>query len=116
MRNISDTKRGLSWQSRLSESSDVPIIGGDNIVRYGTHDVKGFVDSEDLDTPNNKVDFLRQPKVMLQRIIAHITDPKPHIKIMATADQTGEVLRRRYSREYASLLIKTFPQFLSQLF
>ena len=92
MQDISDTKRGLPWQSKLSESGNVLVVGGKQIVRYGTHGVKGFVDSEDLDAPNNKVDFLRQPKVMLQRIIAHITDPKPHIKIMATADQTGEVL------------------------
>lgn len=92
IRDISDTKRGLSWQSRLNESDDVPIIGGDNIIRYGTNDVKGFVDSENLDTPNKKVEFLQKPKIISQRIIAHITEPKPHIKIMATADQTGEVL------------------------
>lgn len=92
MRNISDTKRGLSWQSRLSESGDVPIIGGDNIIRYGTNGVKGLVDSEDLDTRNKKVEFLQKPKIISQRIIAHITDPKPHIKITAASDQTGEVL------------------------
>ena len=92
MRDISETKSGLPWQKLLRESGNVPMIGGDNIVRYGTHSVKGFIDSEDVDNPNNKVDFLRQPKVMLQRIIAYITEPKPHIKIMAAADQTGDIL------------------------
>ena len=98
MRDISDTKRGLPWQSRLSESGDVPIIGGDNIIRYGIDGVKGFVDSEDLDppensdSPNEKVEFLQKSKIVSQRIIAHITDPKPHIKITATSDQAGKVL------------------------
>ena len=98
MGDISDTKRGLPWQSQLRESGDVPVVGGKQIVRYGTNGIKGFVNSEDLeppgdsDCPNEKVEFLRQPKVMSQNIIAHITDPKPHIKIMATADQKGKAL------------------------
>ena len=92
MRDLSETKRGLSWQSLLTESGDVPVIGGDNIIRYGTNNVKGFVSSEDLDPPTKKIEFLQKPKVMSQRIIAHIEDPKPHIKITATADQTGDVL------------------------
>ncbi|MDE0314628.1 MAG: N-6 DNA methylase, partial [Candidatus Poribacteria bacterium] len=92
MRDLSETKRGLSWQSLLRESGDVPVIGGDNIIRYGTNKVKGFVSSEDLDPPTEKIEFLQKPKVMSQRIIAHIEDPKPHIKITATADQTGDVL------------------------
>ena len=98
MKDISDTKRGLPWQSKLSGSGDVPVVGGKQIVRYGTNGIKGFVSSEDLeppedsDSPNKKVEFLQQPKVMSQNIIAHITEPKPHIKIIATADQTGDVL------------------------
>ena len=92
MRDISETKRGLPWQSRLSESGDFPVLGGDNIIRYGTDGIKGFVDSENLDTPNAKVDFLQKPKVMSQTIVAAIQNPKSHIKIAATADQNGDVL------------------------
>ena len=92
MRDISKTKRGLPWQSSLKESGDIPIIGGDNIIRHGTNNIKGFVSSEKLDPPTEKVEFLQQPKVMSQRIIAHIEEPKPHIKITATVDQTGDVL------------------------
>lgn len=92
MRDISETKRGLPWQRLLTESGDIPLIGGDNIVRYGTNGVKGFVSPEDLDLFLDKVEVLQKPKVMSQNIIAHIKEPKPHIKIMATADQTGDVL------------------------
>ena len=98
MRDISDTKRGLPWQDKLSESGDAPVVGGKQIVRYGTNGIKGFVNSEDLDppedsdSPNERVEFLQQSKVISQRIIAHITEPKPHIKITATVDQKGDVL------------------------
>ena len=92
MRNISTTKRGLPLQKMLSESGDMPVIGGKNITRYGTNSVRGFMDVDNLDACNEKVQFLRQPKVMSQTIIAHIQNPKPHIKITATVDQTGNIL------------------------
>ena len=92
MRDISETKSGLPWQKLLRESGNIPMIGGDNIVRYGTDGIKGFIDSENLENSKEKVESLQQPKVMSQRIVAHIGDPKPHIKIMATADQTGDIL------------------------
>ena len=92
MGDISDTKRGLPWQRLLSESGDIPVIGGDNIVRYGLDSIKGFIGSENLDPSNEKVEFLQNPKVMSQKIIAHIQNPKPHIKITATVDQTGDIL------------------------
>ena len=92
MRDISETKRGLPWQSLLSKSGDIPVIGGGNITRYGIDGIKGFIGSENLDTSNERVEFLQKPKVMSQKIIAHIQNPKPHIKITATVDQTGDIL------------------------
>ncbi len=93
MRDLSETKRGLSSRKLLKTVGDIPVIGGRNINRYGINNkVKDFVNSEDLDPPTEKIEFLQKPKVMSQRIIAHIEDPKPHIKITATADQTGDVL------------------------
>ena len=92
MRDISETKRGLSWQRLLKESGDIPVIGGDNIIRYGTNNIKGFVSSKSLDPPTEKIEFLQKPKVISQRIVAHIEDPKPHIKITSTVDLTGDVL------------------------
>ena len=92
IRNISATRRGLPWQRFLTESGDIPVVGGGNIVRYGINGVKGFIDSKNLGTFNERVEFLQKPKVMSQKIIAHIENPKSHIKITATADQTGDVL------------------------
>ena len=102
MRDLSETKRGLSWQSLLMESGDVPVIGGDNIIRYGINNVKGFVSSEDLDPPTEKIEFLQKPKVMSQRIIAHIEDPKPHIKNYRDSGSNRRCIKRRYSHKYCS--------------
>ena len=92
MRDISETKRGLSWQHRLNKSGDIQVIEGKNVNRYGTEGVRGFIASNNLDLSDKRVQFLQQPKVMSQKMIAHIQNPKPHIKIMATADQTGDIL------------------------
>ena len=82
----------MSWQRLLKESGDIPVIGGDNIIRYGTNNIKGFVSSKSLDPPTEKIEFSQKPKVISQRIVAHIEDPKPHIKITSTADPIGNVL------------------------
>ena len=97
MRDISETKRGLPSRKLLKAVGDIPVVGGGNITRYGIDGVEGFMDSEDLDssddTDNDTEDqFLRQPKVMSQKMIAHVLNPKPHIKITATVDQTGNIL------------------------
>ena len=92
MRDISETKRGLPLQKMLSPSGDIKVIGGRNITRHGINGARGFIANSDLDEANKKVQFLRQPKVMSQTIVASIQNPKPHIKIAATVDQIGNIL------------------------
>ena len=41
MRDISETKRGLSWQHRLNKSGDIQVIEGKNVNRYGTRGSQG---------------------------------------------------------------------------
>ena len=92
MRDISETKRGLSWQHQLNKSGDIQVIEGKNVNRYGTEGVRGFIAGNNLDLSDKRVQFLQQPKVMSQKMIAHIQNPKPHIKLTATVDQTGDIL------------------------
>lgn len=91
MFNISKTKRGVPLQKYLKESGQHPVLGGKNIFRYGLSGVKGFLKDEDLEN-NGKLAFLQQPKILSQRLVAHIQNPIPHIKIMSTFDPTGELL------------------------
>lgn len=92
MRDISKTKRGLPSRKLLKAVGDIPVVEGRNINRYRIDGVESFIDSEDLDSSNDIDQFLRQPKVMSQKMIAHVQNPKPHIKIIATIDQTGDIL------------------------
>ena len=59
MRDISKTKRGLSWQHRLNESGDIQVIEGKNVNRYGTEGVRGFIAGNNLDLSDKRVQFLQ---------------------------------------------------------
>ena len=92
LRDISKTTRGLSIQKNLSTRGDIEVIGGKEVSRYGIVGIKGFVNREDLDLTSQKIQHLLHPKVISQRLVAHIQNPKPHIKITSTVDETGDVL------------------------
>jgi hypothetical protein len=96
LRDVSRSFRGLPLQQKISdygeEYRDVRVIGGKNIVRYGTNGFKGYLRKDDLDGASNKVKMLLQPKVVSQQIIAHIQNPKPHIMIIASVDPDGSIL------------------------
>ena len=96
LRDVSRSFRGLPLQQKISdygeEYRDVRVIGGKNIVRYGTNGFKGYLRKDDLDGASNKVKMLLQPKVVSQQIIAHIRNPKPHIMIIASVDPDGSIL------------------------
>ena len=92
LKNISATTRGLSVQKFLTARGDLKVIGGKEINRYGIAGPKGFMNRDSLDLTNPKVQFLLQPKVISQRLVSHIQNPKPHIKITATVDRSGDIL------------------------
>lgn len=92
MRNISNTKRGVTLQRYLKQTGDYPVIGGKNIFRYGIQGVKGYLSQKDFSVNSSKLMFLKQPKIILQRLVAHIQNPEPHLMIMATYDSAGNVL------------------------
>ena len=92
LRNISETKRGLSIQKNLRTHGDTQVIGGKEVKRYQINGVKGYINRADLDMTNEKIQFLLQPKVISQRLVAHIQNPKPHIKVTSTVDKNGNIL------------------------
>ena len=91
MSRISNTKRGLALQKYLKKKGDYPVIGGKNVFKYGIQGIKGHLSEADFRSNSSKFLFLRQPKIVLQRLVAHIQNPKPHIMIMATYDSKGNV-------------------------
>jgi hypothetical protein len=80
--DIAENYRGLNLNKYVKdeklEDDDVPIIRGKDIKRFG---IKGY--------GYIKKSYLQSTKfssgeIIAQRIVAHIRNPKPHIKIMAT--------------------------------
>lgn len=91
MSAISKTKRGLPLQKDLKDEGNYPVLGGKNIFRYGYSGVKGYLSADNL-LEDEKVKFLLQPKIISQRLVAHIQNPKPHVKIMSAYDPKGKIL------------------------
>jgi hypothetical protein len=90
MRNISKTARGLPFQKHVSKDSNgIPVYRGDHIARYVLHETTETLSGAILARADKKVSFLRQPKILSQRIIAHILYPSDHIILMSTFDKDG---------------------------
>lgn len=89
MRDISISSRGLPFQKYLEDTSDtnrVPIYRGDHIARYQLFESANSVPESILEIATKKVELLQQPKVLSQRIVAHVLQPVDHIILMATID------------------------------
>jgi len=87
--DITKTSRGLPLQKYLiKEKTKYPIIRGKNISRYNYRESEEYLPDELIARNNNKVKFLQQPKIISQRIVAHVTKPKDHIIIMSAIDNT----------------------------
>ena len=89
MRDISETKSGRNLRKLLAERGDLPVIGGKDIARYNLMGNRGFIAR---DAAAEKAPFQLQPKVVSQDILAHIENPRPHIKITSTVDKVGDIL------------------------
>jgi type I restriction-modification system DNA methylase subunit len=94
MRDISISSRGLPFQQYLEDIGDtnrIPIYRGDHIARYQLFESADSIPEKVLETARKKVEFLSQPKILSQNIVAHIQYPTDHISLMATADTRGVV-------------------------
>jgi len=79
----SESNRGGMFQKSILPKGDLKVLGGMNIQRFETRNLKGFIDKNLKITENS---FLRENSVLVQRIIAHITKPTDHIKITGNVE------------------------------
>jgi type I restriction-modification system DNA methylase subunit len=87
---ISETKRGLPLQKYLiRKKTQYPVVKGKTISRFNFRLMDEYLPKDIVDKNNEKVSFLRQPKIVSQRIVAHVTKPKDHIIIMSALDNQG---------------------------
>jgi type I restriction-modification system DNA methylase subunit len=87
---ITKTSRGLPFQKHLiKERTKYPVIKGKTISRYNFEFSNEYLPEKIIEQNKNKVKFLQQPKIISQRIVAHVTKPKDHIIIMSALDKNG---------------------------
>jgi len=83
---ITETFRGLPLQQRLSSHGTHRVHRGDHIGRFQLLDSFEFVSATDLRDCEEKAKRLRQPKLVSQNIVAHVTQPRDHVIIMSALD------------------------------
>jgi type I restriction-modification system DNA methylase subunit len=88
--DISKTSRGLPFQKYLvKDKTKYPVAKGKTISRYNFWFSGEFLPEEVIEGNKKKATFLQQPKIISQRIVAHVTKPKDHIIIMSALDREG---------------------------
>lgn len=115
---ITKTCRGLPLQKYLGdETTKYPVIKGKTISRY-KFELSGKYLPENIVKQNiRKARILQQPKIISQRIVAHVTRPKDHIIIMSALDREGIldvdtventiVTNKNYSLEFLLCLLNS---------
>ena len=88
--DISKTSRGLPYQ-KYRTNSGCPVYGGKHISRYHLKSTNEYLEEDKIDESKDKVQFVKQPKVISQRIVAHVTTPTDRIIIMSTLDKEGKL-------------------------
>lgn len=89
---ISHTFRGLPIQSKVMNHrtpESEPLLRGDDIKPYHHGSPQSFVGKNVLKEESQKIAEIRKPKIISQRIVAHVLRPTDHIIIMSTLDQEG---------------------------
>ncbi|KXK38737.1 MAG: N-6 DNA methylase [Saprospiraceae bacterium] len=78
-----ENRQGIPNQKYVEKKcSDYKVIGGAELFRYrNISNIKGYIDKKYID---NNCAYLLENSVFVQRIVAHIANPKPHIKFIAT--------------------------------
>ena len=77
---ISRNSRGEILQSKIQSTGKFPIIGGKEINRFGIRGIKGFINDKLVITEKSKIN---SNSILAQNIVAHITQPYEHLKIIA---------------------------------
>lgn len=80
LKDIVTNSRGELLQKFVCNEGDLKVIGGKEIDRHGIRGVKGFIDKKYSVGDKCKI---HSNSLLSQNIIAHITKPYEHIKIIA---------------------------------
>jgi hypothetical protein len=88
--DISETKRGLPFQRKVSNSSEgIEIVRGSNVGKYVIYEPLDKVILAKEEFNSQRIKKLLRPKIISQNIVAHVMNPCDTIIIQATYDTRG---------------------------
>lgn len=80
LNNLVTNRRGGMLQKHLKDSGPFSVLGGKQIQRYFVEESDKYIESHH-DQLNS---VIHANGILVQNLVAHIQNPKPHIKIIAT--------------------------------
>ncbi|MCE3038772.1 type IIG restriction enzyme/methyltransferase [Helicobacter anatolicus] len=72
---------GDVFYKHINNKGELQVYGGKEIQRYFIKGIKGYISNSLKISPKS---IIRENSVLMQRIIAHIERPNPHIKMIGT--------------------------------
>lgn len=88
LKDIAQNSRGGIFQNKITSIGDTDVLGGAEIQRNGIIGIKGKVDRKLIN--NDSKCFINDNSILVQRLVAHIENPKDHIKITACLPDSKE--------------------------
>jgi hypothetical protein len=89
LNSIANNSRGEMIQKFVSVKGEIPVVGGKEINKYGIRSFKGFLAKSIAISDKGRIN---ENSVLAQNIIAHLTKPIDHIKIIACIPQNKSVI------------------------
>ncbi|GHT06232.1 hypothetical protein AGMMS49525_14300 [Bacteroidia bacterium] len=80
LNDIAKNNRGEMFQKFIQNEGKFKVIGGKEIDRFGIRGIKGYLNDEKILTEKAKISTTA---ILVQNIVAHVTKPYEHIKIIA---------------------------------
>lgn len=87
LNNIASNQRGAILQKEINDTGTIEVIGGAQITMYGVVGIKGKIAKAKI---QNEQAFIKDNSILVQRLVAHITKPTDHIKIIATVPKDNK--------------------------
>ena len=83
--DISSNTRGETMQRSVVDDGKYPVIGGNEIDKYGVRKVKGYLTRPILGKAQ-----IKENSLLFQNIVAHIMNPYPHVKLIGCIPNSDE--------------------------
>lgn len=75
------TSRGTGLQKYLKNQGDIPVVGGRDISDFSQPSPKYFINKNEIE---KRIKIATPPQAVFQNIIAHLSKPYGHIKLIGT--------------------------------